>query len=168
MRLEDTPEFQKGRTGEHVVADFLKDLGYYVIPSYDYSGKEESKAPQLQGLIEQYVIPDLDVAKEGRRRWVEVKTKYDATYTRITHRYEHGLPLRHFRDYQTVQEITGTQAGIAIYEEVSNCILLAWIDDLAPHARYSDMKQNGVKKEAMVYFDRRLFKMLRQLALFDV
>jgi len=112
--FQERPEFLVGRDGEQRVADWLKDFGWYVIPSYDYSGENGSKAPKLQGLRNGYPVPDLDIAKSGARRWVEVKTKKTADWTRITRRLEHGI--EHYDDYLRVAQETGTEAWLAVYE----------------------------------------------------
>jgi hypothetical protein len=116
LAFRETPEFILGRTGEKLVAEELKRLGWYVIPSYDYSGDDKDKAPRLQGLSNSFVIPDLDIAKDGIRRWVEVKTKTSATWTYMTQRYEHGIPKRHWDSYFSVQRESGCSVWLAIYE----------------------------------------------------
>ena len=90
--------------------------GWFVVPSYDYTGAEEEKAPRLQGLAEEFVIPDLDVCRNGVRKWIEVKTKGKPSPTRMTQRQEHGIAKRHWNSYWRVQEISGTEVWLAIYE----------------------------------------------------
>lgn len=112
--FHERPEFLRGREGELMVSAWLKERGWYVIPSYDYSGDERNKAPKLQGLGDAFPVPDLDVCKAGNRRWVEVKTKEAADYTYSTGRYEHGI--EHYDDYIRVAAETGTEAWLAVYE----------------------------------------------------
>jgi hypothetical protein len=95
----------------------LQEQGWYVIPSYDYAGEDGDKPPRLQGVKVAHPVPDLDVAKSGQRRWVEVKTKARANLRYTTGIYEHGIDLRLLQHYETVQKITGTDVWIAIYEE---------------------------------------------------
>jgi hypothetical protein len=127
-----------------------------VIPSYDYSGDDGNKAPRLQGKINSIVIPDLDISRGGARRWAEVKTKSAATYTRITRRLEHGIPLRHWKDYQRVQEITGCEVWLYIYEEDTGQVLRAKIDYLANHTRIYD--GNGMSWGGMAFWARDIFE----------
>lgn len=157
--LRESPEFQQGRSGERVVASHLQSKGWFIVPSYDYSGEDGNKAPRLEGALASYVIPDLDASRDGRRIWVEVKTKTAATFTRVTQQYEHGISERHFKSYKQVQEITGTDVWLVIYEENEGAILAAKLDDL-PEPRKTRMKKHGMTQEPMVYFPRDAFKVL--------
>lgn len=152
---------QHGRTGERRVADWLQRAGWYIIPSYDYTGSEGQKAPRIEGLASKHILPDLDAARRGIRQWVEVKTKTRATFTYTTQRFEHGIPQRHWEEYQQVQAITGCPVHLAIYEEETAVILLQRLDVLIPHARRSTMKKAGRDEGAMVYFPRDQFQVYR-------
>lgn len=112
--FRDRPEFKQGRAGELVCSGWLQEHGWYVIPSYDYSGDDRDKAPRLRGLVDGFPVPDLDVARGGVRRWVEVKTKTTASWTWKWQRYEHGI--EHYDDYMRVAAETGTEAWLAIFE----------------------------------------------------
>ena len=158
--FRETPEFRFGRTGEQFVAQELQRRGWYVIPSYDFCGEEGNKAPKLQGGSTRFVIPDLDISQAGMRRWVEVKAKDAATYTRITDRLEHGIAARHWRDYLEVENITGCEVWLAIYERDTGDVLIQSITKLRGlngGPRNSMMKKNGDCEGAMVYFPRSAF-----------
>mgnify|MGYP001343493932 CR=1 FL=1 len=150
----ETEEFIRGSNGEKLVAAYLQEHGYYVIPSYDFTGDENNKAPKLQGLRDAHVIPDLDVAKDGRRKWCEVKTKREASFTRKTGRYEHGISERHLRSYMRVQAITGTPVHLVVYEESTGALLMQTADWIAANGRRSNMKKQGRDEGGMVYFPR--------------
>jgi hypothetical protein len=154
--FRETREWLKGHNGELLVAKMLQDKGWFVIPSYDYSGEDNNKAPKLQGLSACYVIPDLDISKDGRRMWAEVKTKSEPTFTRITQRYEHGIPRRHYLHYLKVQEVTGCDVWLFIYEESSGEVLCGAINALSECRREYDgwKMSNG----GMVFFPRDAFK----------
>ena len=156
VAFRETAEFQRGRTGERLVAELLQSRGWFVIPSYDYSGEDGDKPPRLQGLREAFPVPDLDIARDGQRRWAEVKTKAAATYTRLTGRLEHGIPKRHYWAYKRVQEITGCEVWLFIYEEQTGDVLCARLDDLESVKR----EYNGQKmsRGGMVFFPRSTFK----------
>ena len=115
--FRERPEFLRGRAGEQRVAAWLQERGWYVIPSYDYIGENGDKAPRMAGTAAEYPVPDLDISRAGERRWAEVKTKYAATLTRKTQTFDHGINSRHLDAYRKVQEITGDDCWIMIYEE---------------------------------------------------
>ena len=112
-------EFLMGRSVELIVSGWLKGRGWYVIPSYDYSGDDRNKAPKLQGLAEAFPVPDLDVCRalpqrRPERRWVEVKAKDAADFTFKTRSFDHGI--EHYDDYMRVAELTGTEPWLAVVE----------------------------------------------------
>lgn len=111
----------------------------------------------MQGQLTGYVIPDLDIAKDGTRRWAEVKTKEKADWTVITQRYEHGFKLRHYHHYLRVQEITGCEVWIFIYEEKTGDILYARLDDLTGIRR--EYLGDKMDKGGTVFFPRDAFKL---------
>lgn len=155
----DSPEFARGRNGERLVAAVLMDRGWFVIPSYDFSGSEGDKAPKMRRHGEGYVIPDLDTAKDGKRIWVEVKTKARPDpYRAAGNRLEHGITRRHWDDYQRIQKETGCPVYLVIYEECSQDVLTQSIDRLAASARYYDGTKMG--RTGMVFFPRTTFRRL--------
>lgn len=156
MDFRESPYFKKGRSGEQLVAGLLQEQKWWVVPSYDYAGDDGNKAPRLQGLNSGYVLPDLDVSREGRRMWVEVKTKAEATFHRLTGQWEHGLPLRHWNDYQRVQVITGCEVWLFIFEEKRNDILFNSVDVLRNHARR--YIGNKMSYGGMVFFPVHSFR----------
>ncbi|MFZ1413007.1 MAG: hypothetical protein WAS73_00290 [Defluviicoccus sp.] len=119
-----------GRSAEQRVAELLQHrFGCHVVPVYDYNG--QNKAPKLQGALRSYVVPDLDVSKDGERSWVEVKAKNNTgSFTRITHRWEHGFSWRLFQHYQAVQRITGTPVYILFVELPTGDLLYQSLDEL--------------------------------------
>lgn len=133
--FRERPEFLRGRAAELRVAQWLKERGWFVIPSYDYSGADGDKAPRLQGLKDGFAVPDLDVARNGCRRWVEVKSKGHANPRRDSYWGrpnvpEHGIDYRNYLHYLEVKRQTGDEVWIAIYEEDAGILLGAEIDTL--------------------------------------
>jgi len=150
-------EYQRGHTGERIVAAFLQRRGWYVIPSYNFSGEDGNIAPRLFGLRDSFIVPDLDIAKGGLRIWVEVKTKSAATFTRLTGRLEHGIDKRHCDQYLKIQIITGDPVYLAIVELDTKALLLSSLTELMPSARINIMHQRGQEKQ-MVYWPRSAFR----------
>ena len=151
--FKETEEYRLGHTGELIIANLLKKRGWYIIPSYDYSGDDGNKAPRMQGAMDSFVLPDLDVCKDGKRKWAEVKTKTEATFTRKTNRFEHGLPTRHFDDYKKIQEITGCKVWLFVYENVTGEVLYQSIDKLEVNKRIYEgnkMSRGGSGRSSIV------------------
>lgn len=147
--FRDRPEFVRGRNGEQRVAAWLQERGWYVIPSYDFSGEDGDKAPKMQGLRERIVIPDLDVSRGGVRRWVEVKTKEKPDFTYTTQTWDHGI--EHYDDYLRVQEETGSEAWLAIYETSTGELLMQSLRELGKPRR---SRMNG---RPMAYWPKEKF-----------
>lgn len=155
MGFRDTTEFQMGRTGEHIVADFFRAKGWFILPSYDYSGEDGNKAPKLQGFDASYVIPDLDAAKDGTRVWVEVKTKSEPVLYRKTNELRHGIDARHFWQYRICQKITGCSVFLVIVELSTRALLCAPLSKLIDKAEAGSGTRWG---EKMVFWPRDAFK----------
>lgn len=134
--FRERPEFLRGRAAEQRVARWLQERDWFVIPSYDYAGEDGNKAPRLQGLTAGHAVPDLDVARDGKRKWVEVKSKAQANVWRKEEPWgspntrEHGVDYGNYLDYLRVKRITGDEVWIAIYEEDTGQLLAAEIDTL--------------------------------------
>jgi hypothetical protein len=153
MNIRETEQFKRGRGGEQFVADQLRARGWSVIPSYDYSG-EDDHPPRMEGQAAAYILPDLDVCRQGQRRWAEVKTKTVPSMGRISGEPEHGIPLRHYEHYQAVQRESGCPVYLFIYEEASRKLIYRKLDELGPGriSRSSTMSRGG-----MIYWLRRQF-----------
>ena len=134
--FRERPEFLRGREAEQQVARWLQERGWYVIPSYDYSGEDGEKAPRLQGIKAGHAVPDLDTAKSGKRVWLEVKAKASANVWRSAQPWgepntpEHGINYSNYLGYREVKRITGDEVWIAVYEQDTGALLVAEIDAL--------------------------------------
>jgi hypothetical protein len=154
MSFRERAEFLRGRVAEQIVATFLQQRGWYIIPSYDYSGEDGNKAPRIQGLYNGFVLPDLDIAKVGHRKWAEVKAKGRPTFTRITQTYDHGIGYRKWNHYRQIQQLTGCHVWLFIIEENSQLLLAESLDVLSVGRRYEgdDMDPGG-----MMFWPRTAF-----------
>ena len=66
---------QMGKTGEGVIAQWMKRKGYSVLPVYEKE-QGEYKGPALYAVDAQLIAPDMLVFKPGGKTvWIEAKTK---------------------------------------------------------------------------------------------
>jgi hypothetical protein len=160
--IRQSDEFKRGRAGEQVVAGWLKQRECYVIPSYDYAGENGDKSPKLQGLWRGHPVPDLDVARNGTRFWVEVKTK-DKPGEWLNApggpQYTHGIDLRLLEHYDTVQKISGCPCYLFIYEENTGWLLTERLDALGKPV---SIGSDGRGKKIAFWF-RTQFRELEQV-----
>jgi len=129
-RFDETAQYLKGLHAQEIVAELLTRAGCYVIKSYDYSGKDGNKAPRMFGAMQSYILPDLDVARNGKRWWAEVKYKDHPNLWRKTNTLEHGIDKRHYDHYLRVQSETGCHVWLFVFEESSQIVLAESLDRL--------------------------------------
>ena len=154
--FRETEVFKRGRTGEELIQSLLVSDGCFVVPSYDYC--RDDKAPKMKGILRSLILPDLDVCKDGRRFWAEVKVKNDATLFRKWNRPEHGIPLRNYRHYLDVAKVSGCPVFLFIVEESSSSILCANFVNLEANCRIYE--GDKMSPGGMVFFDRNDFYLL--------
>lgn len=118
---------------------------YWILPSYDYSGLANNKAPRLTCVRERLVIPDLLGFKAGLGGWFEIKLKAHADFYRKTQTWETGLPYRHWQDYQRVNSITGFPVWLIFIHEKENVVKFGNVKDMPISHVYegSKMDRNG-------------------------
>ena len=138
-----------GRTGEKRVADELEGRGFFVIPSYDYTGSDGNKAPKMRRGNEHIIVPDLDVCVVGARYWVEIKSKSTASLYRNTQTWEHGIDRPHWDAYKRIQIESGNRVFLCILEKDTGKMLMASIDKLE-----TVMRHGRGRGRHMVYFPR--------------
>jgi hypothetical protein len=149
--LRDQPQFAVGAATERRVAAWLQERGWHVIPSYDYAGPDDDKPPRLQGFKSGYAIPDLDCARGGIRRWVEVKYKSYSPFYRKGGYHTHGISLRLLEHYRTVEVITGTECWLAIYQADTRELLMQSLGELGD-------PQEGIDQgKPVAYWPRKRF-----------
>lgn len=102
--------FQKmlamGKTGEGIIAQWMKRQGYNVLPVYE---KEQGdyKGPALYAVDAQLIAPDMLVFQpSGKTVWIEAKTKSAFTLHRKSGHWVTGIDYRHYCDYLQVQAVS--------------------------------------------------------------
>ena len=153
------------RHTERGVSEWLQSRGWYVLPTYDYSGLAENKAPKMHGRDDSLVIPDLDICKGGERRWAEVKYKDQSTYHRKTGTVEHGISARLLSHYRAVQSSSGCDVWVLVIEaanetaphhvEESRVLLGAPLSELGDPRVYGGYKMG---RSGMAFWPRERFR----------
>lgn len=115
--------WKAGRAGEEQARSWLMEGGWYVVPMADINSSRQ-RAPMLEGKVASIVLPDLAVYGKGIQRWVEVKTKRQASYTRALHRYEHGVELPNWEAYMRCEVESGAEGWLCILEQEPVPLLL--------------------------------------------
>jgi hypothetical protein len=157
MWIEDSQEFEIGRAGEVVIAGMLRAGKWYVNPTCEYSGKDSRHAPMAANDEDVLILPDFDIAKRGQRKWVEVKSYAGPARNRRTNRLVHGISKRHYQHYVSIENVTGCEVWLFIYEYVAKHVVYAHIGTLAQHSESEGLTRLGPQ----YYFDRSDFKEVR-------
>lgn len=116
MRFRDLPTATIGRVGEQLFAKKLRHEGDGVIASFMFSGAGDDSAPALEFHDGRIAIPDLDVARRGRRFWLEIKAYKKAIWNRTLGTLVHGIPVRLYDGYLKVERETGSPVFLGIVE----------------------------------------------------
>jgi hypothetical protein len=161
VAFSETDEYRLGEIGVFRVKRFLQAKGAFVFSTCDLSGRFAEHPPAMEGPEGQrLILPDLDVSMAGQARvWAEVKTKSQASWTRTTRRDEHGIGLRHWVAYRRIQEKTGNQVFLYIYQRDESVLLGSAIDDLAN----DDLRPSRIDDERMVFFPSDAFRLKADL-----
>lgn len=148
--LKMSAAWEWGEWGEGRVRAWFTARGYFVVPT---SCIEIGGAPRLIGHLRSHVLPDLQVARAGVCRWVEVKFKTRPVLYEKTKRWRHGIDQRLFEDYLAVERETGIRGSLALYQlqrgpsgPADPMLLWAPLAELAKHTQ--PYEPNG-----MVYWD---------------
>ncbi len=107
--FEDNPFFKSGQRIETLFIDIFEYLGYYIIPKRDYS---KNGAPQCYNYDDKLSLPDIQIAKDGKTWYIEVKSKPSRFKYPDT-----GLNEKHFNHYKKIEEITGIKVFLIFYDE---------------------------------------------------
>jgi hypothetical protein len=91
-----------GFHGEHLIRDYLRTQGFYVLPAYELESTGNFKGPRFFGPRCEYITPDMLAFYEKSIMWVEAKTKSAFTWHRLTKRYVTGIDWRCWVDYNKV------------------------------------------------------------------
>jgi hypothetical protein len=102
-----------GRLAEQAISRKYIEAGWYVVPTYAI---ETGGAPRLVGLLQRFVLPDLQVFRLGDAAWVEVKYKDHADIYQKRRQWQHGIDLPNWRAYLEVEDRTGIAGRLSILQ----------------------------------------------------
>jgi len=112
-----------GRVVEEHVAAYMRKRGWWVVPSYEFSGKENDHAPKMVAPPgwRDLVLPDLQGFKDRRLVWLEVKSKTCCTLHHISNDLPvTGIAKRLYLHYQQVEIETGGTVYLLFVHEKEN------------------------------------------------
>jgi hypothetical protein len=140
---------EQSKVYEIAFGAWLQSRAYYVLPTYDYSGLGDGKAPVLHTHGESLVIPDLLAWGKGNGLWFEVKLKDHAEYY---YKFQHlttGFSLRLYKHYRRVKEVTGLKVYVVFIHAREECVKYGEIDALPVSHSYTGDKMG---RDGMIFF----------------
>lgn len=155
-------QLERGRMGERMILGEYQRHGWGVIPSYDYSGQGDNKAPKLAFAHRGLPVPDGDICKDGVRVWIEVKTFYHSPWNRSHKSWRHGIKRRLRDAYLEVQRETGAPVYLCVLEVCSGVALVARLDRIEWHP--CQCRPNCESPWCAVYFERHRMQLLRHFS----
>lgn len=100
-----------GEQGETVVRQWLRRLGFAAIPLCDLPSSP-GHGPRIAGPDEEFVAPDFLVFRAGRARFVDAKTKGQATWHRASRAWMTGISSEELAGYQQVAAAFGIECFV--------------------------------------------------------
>lgn len=149
--MESFKELLKfGEQGEKEVALLLMQKGYTVLPLYQFN---KEHAPFLLSKKNKITLPDLDCYHKSKPNiFVEVKSKNKWNITNeIT---ETGFDLKHFKEYEKIQEETQKEVWIVFnHKGASEGLYTIKLNKY--HRQWNGKNIKGEKKsKALVFYDK--------------
>lgn len=144
---------KRGLKGERLVREWLKLRGFYVLPT---SLIKVGGAPALEGYLKRIIASNSLVSRAGETFWAEIKTYQRVTFNQKRQRYEHGVPIRLWKQYIEGQQVTGIPGCLFILQLNKRIILEGKLDDIqlgSVNTTGSHHPPSGPK----VFFDVRRF-----------
>ena len=144
------------RVWEQLIAEWTRSHGYSILPTYDFSGKGDDKAPKLLAPSgeQSLVMPDLQCFKAGRGAWIECKYKSSASRYNRGGYDTTGIPLRLYSHYIEVERVTQMPVTVAFIHESEDEVRAARLADLSETgALYSHKDLSGkMSRGGMIFW----------------
>lgn len=155
QKLESFKELLKfGEEGEKEVALKLLDIGYTVLPLYQFN---KEHAPFLLSKKGKITLPDLDCYNENKESiYIEVKSKKQWNTTNGI--IETGFDLKHFKEYKKIQEKTQKEVWI-VFNHKGKYEGFYTIKLNNVHRIWDGKNNNGIKKfKPLVFYKKDSLK----------
>lgn len=161
-------QLSAAREWEVRVAGWARRRGWYVLPTYDFSGKEDDKAPKMLAPSgsRDLVLPDLQCFKDQEIRWLEVKWKARADVHRRTGHRVTGISKRLWDHYLEVQCTTAGDVYVVFLHELEREVRgasLSWLRQNVHHT-YDGGKMG---RAGMVFWDYDVLPRWCDLSVFE-
>lgn len=155
VAFEDMEETKRGRDGEDIAIDFLERNGWGCVNTSRASGDGPA---MLTSITDNTIIPDLLTSRDGVSRWVEVKAKdpYDPSEKGINDVPQQGIEIRQWEDYIKVQDLTGLDTWVFIYEPELETLCIRSVRWMAENV-YREVTH---KYDPMYYWRREDFRIV--------
>lgn len=124
---------QRARSKVYEIAfsNWLQTRDWWILPTYDFSGSNDDKAPRLSLGNRKLVIPDLLAFRAAQSKaWFEIKVKAHADYNRKHACLVTGFAMRHLMHYREVKQLTGVPVYIVFIHEKEAVIKCCEIDTM--------------------------------------
>lgn len=156
-----------GRLGEELVCGWFRSRGWGTIPSYEYTGKNGTKAPRLMFRNHGLVLPDMDLARSGQRVWAELKTYKETASNRVHGIQVHGFERRLYEDYLSVELETGCKVVLFVLQYGDGKLLVAGLSALTVYPCLCKGCRAGsgfcsARIKRGVYFDQEEFRVIHR------
>lgn len=135
MKADFRAQLDAARRWEIALAKWIRSRGWYVVPTYDFSGGGDGKAPKMLGPRghRDLVLPDLQCFRplgDVRAQWLECKWKSGAALYRKGGYPVTGIGLRLAKHYSEVEQQTGQRVVVAFLHEAEGEMRAAPLQDL--------------------------------------
>lgn len=123
-------EAKLGRFAERLIAAALKELTSFALIDSNDLDNNEPGAPmvlnaEVDGCRMRLIKPDLDLAHKGLRFWCECKGRRTCGDLKIMSCETQMISKRQWRHYQLVQDVTGTQVWIFLFQRDAHELLVS-------------------------------------------
>jgi len=131
-------------------------MGCGFVRTHAIEDEADPGAPSLYIGEWKIALPDLDVVKDGKRFWIEVKAKTRPVFYRKTKQYRHGFEMSRWNSYKRIEQEMGSPVFIVVHEQAMDNLLVQSVKKLSSVAMRGLNISEG-EQRSFVYFPRSSF-----------